>query len=96
MIVSFRSRLARKVFDGEGGVLSRRLPVEVRRSAQRKLQYLNAASRLADMASPPGNRLEALRGDLRGFHSVRVNDRWRIIFQFAGGNASDVDVVDYH
>lgn len=48
------------------------------------------------MGSPPGNRLEALRGDLRGYHSIRVNDRWRIIFRFEDGNASDVDIVDYH
>ncbi len=96
MIVSFTSRLAREGFDGDGGVLSRRLPVEVRRAATRKLQYLNGATKIADMASPPDNRLEALRGDLRGYHSIRVNDRWRIIFRFDGGNASDVDVVDYH
>lgn len=77
-------------------MLSRRLPVEIRRAATRKLQYLNAATRVADLASPPGNRLEALRGDLRGYHSIRVNNQWRIIFRFDDGNASDVDVVDYH
>lgn len=96
MILTFKSRLAREVFDGDGGVLSRRLPVEIRRAATRKLQYLNGATKIADMGSPPGNRLEALRGDLRGYHSIRVNDRWRIIFRFHDGNASDVDIVDYH
>ena len=96
MILSFKSRLAREVFDGNGGVLSRKLPVEIRRAATRKLQYLNGATKITDMGSPPGNRLETLRGDLRGYHSIRVNDRWRIIFRFDDGNASDVDVVDYH
>jgi len=95
VILSFKGRLAREVFDGDGGILSRKLPVEIRRAAARKLQYLNGAT-ITDMASPPGNRLEALRGDLRGYHSIRVNDRWRIIFRFEDGNASDVDIVDYH
>jgi len=67
----------------------------LRAAAQRKLQYLNVATRLDDPKAPPGNRLEALRGDLSGFHSIRINDQWRIIFLWVDG-AFDVRVVYYH
>jgi proteic killer suppression protein len=66
------------------------------RAALRKLLILDAAARLDDLRVPPGNRLEALRGDLRGFHSIRVNDQWRIVFRWSGTNASDVRLVDDH
>ncbi len=62
----------------------------------RKLDVLNAAHSLQDMRSPPGNRLEALRGDLQGYYSVRINNQWRLIFQWEDGNASEVRIVDYH
>jgi proteic killer suppression protein len=64
--------------------------------AQRKLDMLNAAHALADLRSPPGNRLEALRGDWRGFHSIRINEQWRIVFRWAESQAHDVRVIDYH
>jgi proteic killer suppression protein len=57
---------------------------------------LNSARNINDLRSPPGNRLEALRGDWRGFHSVRVNDQWRIVFRWAEGQAHDVRLIDYH
>jgi len=63
---------------------------------KRKLDMLDYAGALADLSSPPGNRLEALRGNLKGFHSVRVNDQWRIVFRWTPDGAADVDVVDYH
>lgn len=69
---------------------------EVARRAKRKLEALHAAARIEDMALPPSNRLERLRGDLKDFHSVRVNDRWRVIFRWRDGHAHDVRVVDYH
>ena len=62
----------------------------------RKLDMLDYADVLSDLLSPPGNRLEALRGDLRGFHSIRVNDRWRIVFRWTPSGPADVDVRDYH
>jgi proteic killer suppression protein len=68
----------------------------VARRAKRKLEAINAASRLTDLAVPPSNRLERLRGDLRNFHSIRINDQWRIIFRWAEGDAEDVRIVDYH
>jgi proteic killer suppression protein len=64
--------------------------------AQSKLDVLNAAHRLVDLQAPPGNRLEALKGDLDGFFSVRVNDQWRLIFRWDNNNAVDVALLDYH
>ena len=64
--------------------------------AYRKLDMVNAAHALVDLRSPPGNRLEALRGDWRGFHSIRINDQWRDVFRWAEAQAYDVRVIDYH
>lgn len=66
------------------------------RAARRKLLYLHRARKLDDLRVPPGNRLEALRGDRKGQHSVRINDRWRICFRWSKGDAYDVEIVDYH
>jgi toxin HigB-1 len=66
------------------------------RVALRKLLQLHAATELHILASPPGNQMEALRGDRRGQHSIRINEQWRICFVWRGGNAYDVEIVDYH
>ncbi len=66
------------------------------RQARRKLLYLHRARRLDDLRVPPGNRLEALRGDRRGQHSIRINDQWRICFKWEDGNALEVEIADYH
>ena len=66
------------------------------RVAQRKLRQLDIATELRDLASPPGNRLEALRSNREGQHSIRINDQWRICFVWRGGDAYDVEIVDYH
>jgi proteic killer suppression protein len=66
------------------------------RIAKRKLELVHAAGRLEDLRVPPGNRLEKLRGDLEGFHSIRINDQWRVIFRWIDGHAHDVQIVDYH
>jgi proteic killer suppression protein len=66
------------------------------RPAKRKLEMLNAASRLDDLLTPPSNRLEKLKGSLSAFHSIRINDQWRLIFRWIDGHAHDVRVVDYH
>lgn len=68
----------------------------IERAARRRLLYLHQARRLEDLGVPPGNRLEALRGDRRGQHSIRVNDQWRICFRWSQGEAWDVEIVDYH
>ena len=68
----------------------------VARRAKRKLEALNAAGRLEDLSIPPSNRLEKLKGDLKDFHSIRVNDQWRVIFKWRDGDAQEVQLVDYH
>ncbi|MEW6057537.1 MAG: type II toxin-antitoxin system RelE/ParE family toxin [Bdellovibrionota bacterium] len=96
MIRSFGDRLSEDLFNDRNSSATRRFPLELRRIAQRKLQYLNSAVRLQDLASPPGNRLEALKGDRKGFHSVRINDQWRIIFRWVVDGAYEVQILDYH
>ena len=96
MILSFGDKATEALFHARSGEPTRRFPPDVVQAALRKLDLLNAARSLQDMASPPGNRLEALKGDLKGFHSVRVNDQWRIIFRWADGDARDVRLGDYH
>ena len=81
------------LFEREG---SRRLPSEIQRTALRKLRQLDAAVALQDLRAPPGNRLELLKGDRAGQHSIRINDRWRICFRWRDGNAFDVEIADYH
>jgi toxin HigB-1 len=66
------------------------------RAAKRKLEAVNAASRLEDLMVPPSNRLERLKGDLKSYHSIRINDQWRVIFKWIDGEADDVQIVDYH
>jgi toxin HigB-1 len=75
---------------------SRGIPASIRRSAARKLMVLNAALELSNLTVPPGNTLEALTGDRKGQHSIRVNDQYRICFVWEAGNARDVEIVDYH
>lgn len=70
--------------------------VAVARIAARKLDMLDYAAVLGDLASPPGNRLEALKGDLAGLHSVRINDRWRVVFRWTESGPSEVDIREYH
>ena len=68
----------------------------IARRAKRKLEAVDAASRMSDLAVPPSNRLEKLREDFEGFYSVRINDQWRVIFRWSGGDADEVRIVDYH
>ena len=92
MIRSFRCR------DTERLHLRQRVPrvVSFERAARRKLRQLDSAVELRDLASPPGNRLEALKGERQGQHSIRINDQWRICFRWRGADAFDVEIVDYH
>ena len=93
MIRSFRGRESEKLFRREK---NRALPAELQRVALRKLFQLDAAESLEDLRVPPGNRLEALRGDRRGQHSIRVNERWRVCFVWREGDAHEVEIVHYH
>lgn len=92
MIKTFADRDVEWLFNG---VRVRRF-VNIERSARRKLEYLDAAGALDDLQSPPGNRLEALKGDRSGQHSIRVNDQFRICFRWKSGDAYDVEITDYH
>jgi toxin HigB-1 len=96
MIESFGSRLAEDLFLDRPSKETRRFPPDLKRAARRKLLYLHDAAELTDLRVPPGNRLEALRGNLSGYHSIRINDQWRIVFRWQNGNARDVSIVDYH
>jgi len=69
---------------------------DIERIARRKLLYLHRARTLDDLKAPPGNRLEALKGDRQGQHSIRINDQWRVCFRWHSGDAHDVEIVDYH
>ena len=94
-ILSFRDPATADIYHGRNTSSARRFPHDLRAIALRKLDVLNAAHQLDDLRSPPGNRLEALRGNLKGYHSIRVNQQWRIIFRWKNG-AQDVALVDYH
>ena len=96
MIVSFGDDATADLYHGRTTHRVRRFPPAIIRTALRKLDMLNAADRINDLREPPGNRLEALKGDFEGYHSIRVNDQWRIIFQWKDNNAYRVSIVDYH
>jgi len=93
MIRSFACLETERLFNDE---TSRRWPTQIQRAARRKLLLLHQARRLEDLRAPPGNRLEALKGNRNGQHSIRVNDQWRICFRWQGEDALDVGIVDYH
>ena len=96
MIETFGNALAADLFDDRRTKATRSFPPKLRRGARRKLLYLHDVGELKDLKVPPGNRLERLKGGWKGFHSIRINDQWRVVFRWVGGNAYDVQVVDYH
>ena len=93
MIRSFADRDTARLFARES---PRRFPVDLQRIMLRKLVLVDAAERLEDLRVPPGNRLEKLKKDRAGQHSIRVNDQWRVCFRWEGADAHDVEIVDYH
>lgn len=93
MIKSFVSKETEKVFRGK---VSKRLPFDIQKTARRKLLYLDDAEDLQDLLAPSGNRLEKLRGDRAGQYSIRINDQWRICFEWTEKEAREVEIVDYH
>lgn len=94
--MSFGNTLAESLFYDKKSRVTRSFTHELRRIARRKLLYLHDATVLKDLRVPPGNRLEALKGSLKGFHSIRINDQWRLVFRWSGGQSHDVQIVDYH
>ena len=96
MISSFGDKQTEDLFHGRPSARTRRFPPDLTRLALRKMEVLNAASSVIDLRAPPGNRLEALKGDLQGFHSIRVNQQWRLVFRWEGSDAHEVRLIDYH
>jgi proteic killer suppression protein len=94
MIVSLKGKLAEDVLWGER--CPKGFPPDIFRRAKRKLQSIAAARDLTDLKVPPGNQLEALSGDRRGQHSIRINDQWRVCFAWTEKGAENVEIVDYH
>jgi len=94
MIRSFRGTLAELIFEQRR--VPKGFPTDIAKVARRKLVQLNNAAVIGDLAAPPGNRLEALRGDLAGKHSMRINDQWRIVFRWTDEGPEQVEIVDYH
>lgn len=96
MIRSFGDRATEDLYHGRPTRRARRFPSDIIRGTLMKLDMLNAAHELRDLREPPGNRLKALKGDLAGFHSIRVNDQWRIVFRWTDSGPEDVSLTDYH
>ena len=96
MILDFGDQTTEDVFNGGDTKAARRVPKAFWPVARRKLDMINAAHELKDLRVPPGNRLERLKGSLSEYHSIRVNDQFRVIFQWSGNNANQVRIVDYH
>jgi toxin HigB-1 len=93
MIINFRCKETQKVFDKK---FSKKFSQDITEIAKRKLDMLNAASKEQDLIVPPSNRFEKLKGDLKDYYSIRINDQYRIVFKFTNGNAREVYITDYH
>ena len=93
MIVSFGNVDTESVWNG---IRVKKLPTEIQNIGRRKLRMINNSFSLIDLKTPPANRLEKLSGNLKNFYSIRINDQWRIIFRWNAGNASEVEIIDYH
>lgn len=96
MIVNFKSKTTEDIYHGISSKQALKIPQTIWKAAGRKLDMLEAAVTVKDLKAPPGNRLEALKGELYGKYSIRINDQYRVIFSFKDGNAYDVEIVDYH
>ena len=96
MIKTFKDRTTEDVYNGLNTGQARKLPVQLQNIMRRKLDMLDAATMLDDLRSPPGNRLEKLKRNLAGYWSIRVNDQFRVVFEWKDGNAFEVQITDYH
>jgi toxin HigB-1 len=96
LIISFGNQATSDFFNGINSRESRKIPSEITKNALKKLDVLNAVEELDELRVPHGNRLEALKGNLKGFYSIRINSQWRIIFQWDNGNVKQVQIIDYH
>lgn len=93
MIVSFKDKETEKIWNG---IVSKKLPREIQDKARRKLRMINNSNDVNDLRIAPANRLEKLKGNLKEFNRIRINNQWRIIFKWDNGNALEVEIIDYH
>ncbi len=93
MIISFGSKETEMIWNG---IRVKKIPIEIQKVGRRKLRMLNNSQDIMDLRVPPSNRLEKLAGNLKDFYSIRINKQWRIIFKWNSGNASEVEIIDYH
>ena len=93
MIISFGNKETEKIWKG---IVSKKLPREIQEVARRKLKMINNSIDVNDLRIPPANRLEKLKGDLKEFYSIRINNQWRVVFKWENGNAFEVEIMDYH
>lgn len=96
MILSFGDKVTEDVYHGINSKETRKIPSQIWPVVHRKLDMINVAQALQDLRVPPGNRLESLKGQLKDFYSIRVNDQYRIVFQWSNNNAKNVRIIDYH
>jgi toxin HigB-1 len=93
MILSFGSKDTEKIWNG---IRVNKLPLDIQTTGRRKLRMINNSQNLNDLMIPPSNKLEKKKGNLKDYYSIRINDQWRIIFKWKDGNASEVEIIDYH
>ena len=93
MIIDFGSKETEKIWNG---IRVSKMPNEIQEIGRRKLRMLNNSQNIGDLTAPPSNNLKRLYGKLKDFYSIRINNQWRIIFKWANGNASEVEIADYH
>ncbi len=93
MISLFKNKETQKIWDGER---VKSIPNDIQEIGRRKLRMLNNSQSLADLIIPPSNKLEKLKGTLKDFYSIRINNQWRIVFKWKDGNAKEVEIIDYH
>lgn len=96
MIKSFSNKTTQDIYDGTNSKYSRKLPRELHQKARRLLDQIKAAPELSILQIPPGNRLEKMSANLKGFWSIRINEQWRIVFRWLKNDAYDVEITDYH
>jgi len=96
MILNFGDKATEDIYHGIRSKKARKIPVDILPVAYRKLDMINSAQNLNDLRNPPGNKLEALKGDLEGYYSIRINNQYRIIFTIKGSDVQQVKIVDYH
>ncbi|MCL2017791.1 MAG: type II toxin-antitoxin system RelE/ParE family toxin [Alphaproteobacteria bacterium] len=93
MVKSFKCKETQKIYDG---IVSKKFPHDIQSRARRRLDFLDAAENIEDLRIPPSNNLEKLSGDRAGQYSIRINDKWRVCFEWKDGEVENVEIVDYH